>query len=140
MIERYRLMAKEGLLSSAEAVQLKQKLTDLDPENDSRIQYQIALIDFEANNDLDKEQRAPEIAVAPLVDYINKFGAKDKENLWRLQMIISQVYFDKNNLEEALKFAENSFDSAPQSAKGEISMAIKSIQSQISTSETALAH
>lgn len=140
MIERYRLMAKEGLLSSSEATQLKQQLISLDPENENRIQYQLALIDFEANNELDKEKRSPDLSVAPLVDYIEKFGAKDKEHLWRLQMIISQVYFDKNYLDDALKFAEKSFDSAPQSAKNDISMAIKSIQSQISTTETALAH
>ncbi len=80
----------------------------------------------------------PKLPCLSLVDYISKFGAKDKENLWRLQMIISQVYFDKNNLDEALKYAESSYISAPSSAKAEISMAINSIRAQISTSETAL--
>jgi protein disulfide-isomerase len=139
MIERYRMMATEGFLATPEAQSLKQQLIDLDPANEKMAQYQIALISFEANHEtMDKEKRSPEVAVAPLIDYINKFGSKDKENLWRLEMIISQVYFDNNNLDTALKFAENSFNSAPPSAKAEISMAVKSIQSQISTSETAL--
>lgn len=139
MIERYRMIASEGLLNSPEALQLKQQLVTQDPENEMMTQYQLALIDFEANNEpLDKEKRSSEIAVSSLINYINKFGAKDKENLWRLQMLISQVYFDKNNLDEALKFAEGSYASAPPTAKPDISMAIKSIQSQMSTNETAL--
>ncbi len=137
MIERYRIMATEGHSTDPEAVQLKQQLLALDPNNEKMIPYKIALIDFEANHE-DKEKRTPEVAVTPLMDYINKFGAQDKENLWRLQMIISQVYFDKNNLDEALQYAENSYSSAPSSAKPEISMAIKSIQSQMSASATAL--
>ncbi len=139
MIERYRTLATEGLLGTSEAIDLKKQLIQQDPNNEKMIQYQLALIDFEATHEsADKDKHSPEMAVASLIDYINKFGAKDKENLWRLQMIISQVYFDKNNLDEALKFAENSYASAPPSAKVEISMAIKSIKSQISTTHTAL--
>ena len=141
MLERYRMIAREGLLASPEADHLKQQLIALDPNNEKMTQYQIALIDFEANHEsMNKENPNPEVAVAPLVDYINKFGAKDKDNLWQLQMIISQVYFDTNNLDEALKFAESSYLSAPPLAKPEISMAIKSIKAQISTSETAVLH
>lgn len=141
MIERYRMIGTEGLLASPEATSLKQQLIALDPNNEKMTQYQIALIDFEAlNESMDKEKRNPEIAVSSLIDYINKFGSKDKENLWRLQMIISQVYFDQNNLRESLKFAESSYLSAPSSAKAEISTAIRSIQSQLSTTETAFVH
>lgn len=139
MVERYRMMAAEGLLATPEAVKLKQQIIEQDPNNEKMTQYQIALITFEANNDsTEKEKMSAEAAVASLVDYINKFGAQDKENLWRLQMIISQVYFDKNDLDDALKYAESSYISAPSSAKAEISMAINSIRAQIPTSQTAL--
>lgn len=136
MIEQYRMMGNEGRLATSEALNIKKQLVSLDPNNENMIQYQLALIDFEANHD--KEKPNAEIAVEALIDYINKFGAKDKEHLWRLQMIISQAYFDKNNLDEALHFAESSYNSAPLSAKAEIAMAIKSIRSQISTIDTAL--
>lgn len=140
IVERYRMLGKEGFLASPEALSLKQQLIELDPKNEKMLQYQIAVIEFEANHEtMDKEKDA-ELAVAPLIDYINKFGATDKENLWRLQMIISQVYFDHNKLHESLKYAENSYLSAPSCAKVEISTAIKSIQSQLLTRETAFAH
>ena len=51
MIENYQMMAKKGLLDSPEAIQLKQKLVALDPQNEKMIQYQLALIDFEANSE-----------------------------------------------------------------------------------------
>lgn len=141
MLERYRTLGKEGNLAASEAATLKQQLINSDPNNENMIQYQMALIEFESYNEpAEKEKRNPEIAVASLIAYINKFGATDKENLWRLQMIISQVYFDQNNLSESLKFAESSYISAPPSAKAEISTAIKSIQSQLPTSETAFVH
>jgi len=141
MMERYRLIAQEGLLGTNEAITLKQKLAIMDPNNEKMTHYHLALIDFEANNEsTDKEKRSNDSAVVALLDYINKFGAKDKEHLWRLQMIISQVYFDKNNLPEALKFAENSYSSAPPAAKTKISMAIKNIQSQLSTDTAMVKH
>lgn len=141
MIERYRLIANEGLLGTQEALNLKEQLTALDPKNKKMTHYQLALIDFEANcESSDKDKLTPERTAASLIDYIEKFGAKDKEHLWTLQMIISQVYFDKNYLHEALEFAESSYTSAPPSAKIEISMAIKNIKSQIANRETALNH
>lgn len=141
MIERYRLIANEGLLGTQEAVNLKQQLITLDPKNKKLTHYHLALIDFEAGCDFsDKDKRSPEQVASALIDYINTYGSTDKDHLWRLQMIISQVYFDKNNLDKALKFAEQSYSSAPPLAKIEIATAIKNIKSQISTIETALVH
>ena len=140
LVEKYRYLAKHGSISDKEAINLRKQISVSDPKNEKKTQYELAVIDFEANNELsNKEQRSAEIAVAPLVEYIEKFGSQDKENLWRLELIISQVYFDRNNLREALNYAKNSYNSAPPCAKAEISLAVKSIQAQLSTNETALA-
>lgn len=139
LVEKYRLMMKTGLDNEG-ALKLRKQITDIDPNNKKMTQYQLAVIDFESTNELlEKGKRNADIAVAPLVHYIEKFGTEDKENLWRLEMIISQVYFDKNNLREALNYAKNSYNSAPACAKAEISLAVKNIQAQLSTYETALA-
>jgi protein disulfide-isomerase len=74
---------------------------------------------------------SPETVVAPLISYIDQFGAKDPENLWRLEMIVSQVYFERGKLAEALKYARASYESAPASVQPEIATAIKSIESRI---------
>jgi protein disulfide-isomerase len=123
-LAHYRLLADEGQIKSKKALKLKKELIDQDPHNEKLTHYQIALINFDAANG------SPDQSVAPLLEYIHEFGEQDKEHLWHLQMIISQVYFDKNNLNEALQFAESSYSSAPPSAKTEIAMAIRNIQAQ----------
>ncbi len=131
MIERYRLLADEGQVRKSEATSLRQRLLEADPKNENLTHYQVAVIDFEANCDeSEKEHFGPEATVAPLVDYISKFGSQDKENLWRLEMIVSQVYLDKNNIPQAVKYAKSSYDKAPSSVQPEIANAIKNIKSQ----------
>lgn len=132
LTERYRLLAEEGQVYEHEAIMLRQKLLASDPSNENHIHYQVAIIDFEACcEEVEKRHGAADAAVAPLLAYIKKFGSQDAANLWRLQMIISQVYFDKNDLSEALKYARYSYESAPASAQPEIANAIKSIQTQL---------
>lgn len=132
LTEKYRLLANEGQIHSKEAVALKQQLQNLDPNNDQHFQYEMAVIEFEAfSEEMHKEHYAPDLAVAPLVHYINKFGSTDKENLWRLEMIISQVYLDKDKLSNALTHAQAAYDAAPSNIQTEIAAAIKSIQSQL---------
>jgi protein disulfide-isomerase len=136
--ERYRFLANEGQIHNQEAVSLKQQLLAADANNEKQIPYNLAVIEFESFCDhMDKENYAPELAVAPLVSYIEKFGIKDKENLWRLEMIISQVFLDKNQMADALKYAQKSYDSAPASVQSEIATAIQNIKSLISTTPSA---
>jgi protein disulfide-isomerase len=128
-VERYRFLAEEGRIHVPEAISLKQKLIASDPKNDHLTHYQIAIIDFEACcEEKEKEQYSVESNISPLVNYIEKFGSNDKTHLWRLQMIVSQVYFDNNNLKEALKYAQASYQSAPTSVQGEIATAVRNIQ------------
>lgn len=134
MIERYRFLADEGQIFDENTIQLRKSILDSDPANSSLTHYQIAVIDFEAAcEEMEKENFSPEITVAPLVSYIDKFGGKDLDHLWRLEMIISQVYFEKGKLVEALKYANASLDAAPEPSKAEIALAIKNIQSQLET-------
>lgn len=133
-LERYRLLAQEGLIHEAEAVELKQQLLASDPTNGNLTHYNVAVIDFEAYSDeMEKENYSPELAIAPLVDYLEKFGAQDKENQWRLQMIISQVYLDKNKLAQALRYAQSSYETAPPAVQAEIATAIRNLQNQSHT-------
>jgi protein disulfide-isomerase len=135
MGERYRHLAEEGQIHSKEATDLKQQLLNSDPLNEKQIHYQIALIDFETySNEMEKEHHAPELTVAPFISYIEKFGAKDKENLWRLQLLISQVYLDNNEMTSALNYAQLSYEAAPPCVQPELSRAIQSIRSQIHSS------
>lgn len=131
MKERYKYLAEEGHIHSQEALSLKQKLLKADPDNSKRMHYEIAVTDFEAYiQTMDKEGDSPELAVAPLTEYIEKFGAQDKDNVWRLNILISQVYLDKDKIATALKYAQQSYESAPSSVQPELARAVKNMRSQ----------
>ena len=130
-IEQYRALADEGLIHAPEAVALKQQLLAEDPTNAQKTHYYVAVIEFEAfSNEMEKENYSPELAVAPLVNYLERFGTQDKQNKWRLQMIISQVFLDKNKLALALRYAQSSYEAAPATVQPEIATAIRNLKSQ----------
>jgi protein disulfide-isomerase len=129
-LEHYRLLAEEGLIHSPEATALRQKILAEDPNNELKSHYQVAIIEFEAFSEDGKDLLNPDQTVAPLVSYLEKFGKQDKENLWRLNMIISQVYLDQNKLAQALRYAQSCYDNAPATVQPEIATAIKNIQAQ----------
>jgi protein disulfide-isomerase len=134
-LERYRLFADEGMIHTREAKALRQQLLAADPNNARQIPYQLAVIDFEAScTMMDKENITTEQVVAPLVAYVDRFSGKDKENIWRLEMIVSQVYLDNNDMVNALIHAQASYEAAPNTAKNEIAKAVNSIRSQIQPS------
>lgn len=135
MTERYHYLADEGQVHSKEAVALRQQLLNADPLNEKQIHYQVAVVDFEAySGEMEKENYAPELTIAPLTAYIEKFGAKDKDNLWRFNLLISQVYLDKNEMTAALKYAQQAYESAPLCVQPELARAIQNIRSQIHSS------
>lgn len=127
LTERYRRYAGQCQLSSPEAVALKQQLLALDPDNKNMTHYTVAIIDFEASQS-DPRSIPANSAIAPLLTYIEKFGEQDKAHLWRLEMIISQVYYDHDDVSHALKYAQEAYEAAPSSAKQDISIAIKNFQ------------
>jgi protein disulfide-isomerase len=131
LLERYRLLAEKGHIYSDEAMTIRKQLLESDPTNLKLTYYQVAIIDFEAVCQASGKEYPAEVAVASLVDYINKFGDQDKDNLWRLEMIISQVYFDRDKLPEALQYARSSYQVAPPEAQHEIAFTIKNIQSRL---------
>lgn len=130
LIEKYRRLASEGSLQTAEAVALKQQLLAGDPQNAAHVHYQIAMIDFEVFcREMHDGTATPEQAVSPLLSYIKEFGESDKNNIWRMEMLVSQTFYDKDRLPEALEYAEFSYNAAPATVQPDIANAIKNMRS-----------
>ncbi len=128
-LERYRFLMEEGNLRDPEAISLRKELLAADPKNERKIPYQLAVIDFEALSlEAEKEGCCPDMMVKPLVSYVEQFGSQDHENLWRLEMIISQVYLEHDKIAQALKYAQSSHEAAPTTVQPEIAKAIHNIQ------------
>lgn len=131
-LERYRFLAEEGQIHGKEATQLRRFLLEEDPFNQKMTHYYLAIIDFETfSTEMEKENYAPELAVAPLVSYVEKFGRQDMENMWRLHLIISQVFLDRDKLDKALFYAQYSLDTAPLTVQSQIATAIQGIRTQM---------
>lgn len=134
LTEQYRNLVNNQQIQSQEAQKVKKQLLEGDPENQNLTHYQVALIEFEALSEEALEgELDPNKAVLPLVTYIEQFGSEDQENLWRLHMVISQVYLEKNKYQEALKHAQSSYAAAPPSIQPELSIAIKNIQLRLAS-------
>ncbi|MBA3957166.1 MAG: thioredoxin family protein [Parachlamydiaceae bacterium] len=129
LLERYRTLSEKGLGHEDTAQALRQQLLASDPQNLKLTHYQLAVIDFDAACQ-ESQQSSPDKAVAALVDYIQKFGDKDRDNLWRLQMLVAQVYFENDQLAQALRYAQSSYQAAPPAAQPEIATAIQGIEAK----------
>lgn len=132
LIEKYRQLADEGKIQTSEATTLKEQLLSKDPSNTLHTYYQVAMIDFEALcREMHEGMVTPEQVVAPLLSYIKQFGECDKSNLWRLEMLVSQTFYDKDRLSEALEYAEFSYNAAPPTVQPDIATAIKNMRSSV---------
>jgi protein disulfide-isomerase len=129
LLERYRFLANEGNINNAEAIGIKTLLLTSDSPNMQKLHYELAVIEFEAlSKDLENENYTAEMAVAPLIAFIDRYSADTPDNFWQLYMVISQVYLDKRQLKDALKYAQVSHISAPESVQPDIQRFIVNIQ------------
>lgn len=131
MLEHYKHLADQGQLCSLEAKNLQQRILEADPDNRLQTHYELAVTAFEALCRDTACNISPEEAVDSLVKYIEKFGSSDRENLWRLELIISQVYYEKDKIPEALQFAISSYQVAPPSAQAQIGTTIQNMRLQL---------
>lgn len=117
-VEKYRrLIAKSG--STDETNKLREKLLKDAPEE---VHYQIAIVDFQ--NAMHSGNTNPFDTVAPLINYLNK-ADKNSENTWRIQMTIAQFLANNRENEEAVKYARDAYECAPQEIQPEITTFIE---------------
>lgn len=129
LLERYRLLANEGNINNAEAVGIKSLLLAGDSPDIQKLHYELAVIEFEAlSKNLEDDKYTAELIVAPLIAFIDRYGADIPDNYWQLYMVIAQVFLDKQQPKEALKYAQVSHASAPESAQPDIQKFIVNIQ------------
>lgn len=131
-LERYRFLVEKGEMKGEEALKLRQKLCKLGHEsasfNGQGIPFTLALIDFQ---ELSQKNYEPETAAQPLVDYLANFAKDDQKNIWRIEMMIAQLYLNADRWEEALKHAEQAYYSAPEAMHNEISHSLDYIRSSM---------
>ncbi len=122
LLEKYTELLKNG--NKPEAELLREKIIERDPKNLKGSQLRLAILDFQTKAQNLKKKANPRTAVKPLLEYLQKFGAKDKENVWKVEMMMAKFLFTKNEVKEALQHANASYNSAPEINKAEIAETI----------------
>ncbi len=118
LVEKYASILEASSKVSPEAEALKEKIIALDPKNQQGALLQLALIDF---NMLGKNKKKdPKKVIAPLVEYLQKFGKKDQDNIWKVEWMIGKFLFTKDRGKEALEHIKASYQAAPEYARQEI--------------------
>lgn len=133
-LEKYRLLVERGEMKSEEALVLRQKLLSFNPEselmNGQRIPFTLALIDFQ---ELSRNNCDLEIIAQPLVEYLARFENIDQKNIWRIEMMLAEIYVEGDKWEEALKHAERAYLTAPETMRAQIAHSLDYIRSAPTT-------
>lgn len=132
LLEQYANYADKGRMKSSEAKVIKKKILAKDPKNIKGAHRALAILDFQAfSNKRSKKKYDEKKVLEPLLSYVKKFGKQDKEHLWRIEMLMAQYYFGKNNAKEALEHAKTAFAEAPQDQQGEITQTIAFLEGKL---------
>jgi len=120
-LEKYRLLVEEG----KDARTLREKLLK---SEDYQVHFTMAMIDFQQRANTMQDPRE---VIKPLELYLERFGDRDEQNMWRLEMMIAQFYLDADEWGIALKHAQTAYDAAPKTVRGEIESSLIYIRDQI---------
>jgi len=131
--EQYRELLSQNKVGDAKTKAIREKLLAMDPENKQHVQYDVAILDFEALSKKLPEMPNANAVIAPLKEYLNRFGAKDEKHRWKIEMTIYQVLLSKNQMKEALEYAKASQSHAPARHKVDIAKAVNEIQQNMSS-------
>lgn len=105
-VEQYEKLSLQKKPKSADRLALRKKILQLDPHNNHLSQLHIAMIDFaEKQLHRKKKGKAHDIA-APLIDYIDRHGKNDTENIGRIEMMLAQFFLSKGEYIAAKEYAQ----------------------------------
>jgi len=135
-LEKFKALSKERKASDPGMLSLRKKIKALDPNNAHKAHLELAMIDFSSFQKRKKNRTRPGLAAQPLLDYIEQFGKKDPDNLWKVEMKLSEYFFTRGLLDKALVHAERSLKEAPDSIKEDMKQTIDYFKMAIQHSAT----
>ncbi|MBB63867.1 MAG: hypothetical protein CMO81_02265 [Waddliaceae bacterium] len=127
--ERYQELLESGLAEGEEAQSLRKAILSENSDDADECHYRIAVSDFSKLHN--EDPNSLENNLAPLKDYLERFGNKESAFVWKVNMTIAQLSLSDGKLEEALHYAESSLKSAPSERKEDIEHAIEAIKYRI---------
>ncbi|MEL7431395.1 MAG: hypothetical protein AAGI90_02545 [Chlamydiota bacterium] len=130
LLEKYREL--QG--SHAETLQgrehLRGQIIERDPNNVRKSFYRLALLDFQYLVGTSEKSSDPKKTAQPLTDYVTRFP-EDDEHGWKVEMMVSQYFFTKGLLHDALLHARSCYKKAPLAIRKEVARSIQHIRGEI---------
>jgi len=130
MLERYREFLQQEKTPEEIAI-LRSGIHKLDPKNKQGTLRKLAIIDFEEKRKQQRQGDRSTNAIRPLTEYLKNFGDEDKENSWKIEMMIAQFLFSKNHLKDAIHHAEASFKLAPHEERQELGETLNYLREKV---------
>jgi protein disulfide-isomerase len=125
LLEKYRLLVEGGKMGEKAAMQLRKKIVSIEGTGSRDIHFTLALIDFQQ---LSQSNTSADCAVRPLLEYLDRYSRQDQSNIWRIEMMIAQLYMEGDEREKALLHAEKALQYAPTTMHDEIAHSLDYIR------------
>ncbi len=119
-VEKLSNVLEKRKLKHPQVRKLKKQILQLDPDNTYGTQFKVAVLEFHKILSRSKHKDRFDKPLAPLFQFLRKYGKADKENYWKAELMIAEYLFSKNFTKQALDHAEVSYSAAPDSAKSQI--------------------
>jgi hypothetical protein len=122
-LEKLAFLLEKHKLKHPQVIKLKKQLLERDPKNLQGAHSKVAVLEFQKIASRLKPGQPHEKALSPLLEYVEKFGKKDPD-LWKIEMVIADFLFTKNDRALALEYAEAAMALAPDADKLKIAETI----------------
>lgn len=122
LLAQYENLLKKYPLYHQNLQRIQEEIEKKDPKNLQKGHLKIAMLHFQT---LALQGAPTKEVVAPLIEYVQKFQKKDRKNLWKVYLTISQYLSVQKKYPKALTYARLSYKEAPKEAKKNILSCIK---------------
>lgn len=130
-IEKYADMLEKSKRKHPQVKLAKKWLLECDPENHYGTHFKVAVLEFHSLLKKLKNKDRLTKPVKPLLQFVQNFRHKDKDNLWKAELMIANYLFSKNLVSQALSHAKISYDAAPDADKPQVVEAISYMKRKI---------
>lgn len=120
LMQQYVSVIEKEKMKERRVQRLRRRILERDPKNEHGTHLKVALTDFQVLSKKDKAHKA----VRPLLEYVQKFGKQDKDNLWKVEMMLAQYLFSQKLIKEALHHATLSYEAAPEAQRHAVTESI----------------
>jgi len=126
--EKYEMLINKFPYEDERIKNAKEEIRSKDPKNIQKYHLKLAMLDFLT---LSKAGYDAKAVIKPLTDYASLCGEKDKQNLWKIYMTISQFFLGKKSYRESLNYAREANKKAPRSVKKYIQSSIQYLRRKV---------